>query len=131
MGGKTLVAHEKKQIAIMKAQGLTDHAISKAIGRSNKTVTAALRDPVLVADIADYQERIACKYEELAERILDAVSVEDISKASLQLKVTAGGICTDKARLIKGQSTINLAAVFSKAMEGDYEEGEDDNKEYY
>lgn len=66
----------------------------------------------------NYQERITAKYEQLAERMVDSITDEDISKINAYQRIVAAGISTDKARLISNKSTMNIAMMFSMAMEG-------------
>lgn len=55
----------------------------------------------------------------LQEKIVSRITDEDIQKASLRDKVIAAATLYDKERLERGQSTVNLAGVFSKAMESE------------
>ena len=116
MGAKPpLTTEEKSRIALLTAEGRTPNYIAKAIGRDGKTVRAAVQAPAMVEQIASATERITELYQEINERILCAISDEDIAKASLRDKVVSAGISTDKHRLLTGQSTANLALIYALA----------------
>ncbi len=117
MRTKRVDAEEKQQIAILAAQGKSQRAIARATGRDNKTVAHVLRDPTVIAMVDEGKERLARKYYQLAETILDNVTYEDLEKASLQQKAIASATMLDKARLITNQSTANIATLFAMAME--------------
>lgn len=107
---------EKQTIAILSAKGRSNRSISREIGRSDVTVAAVLRKPEIVDLKIDIQNRLATKFEQLAEAILNAVSEEDLLKASLQQKSISAATMVDKARLIRGQTT-NNASVFFQIVE--------------
>lgn len=109
--GTRLSTEEKKEIAMLRAQGGSYHSIGKAINRSEHTVKKALGDPEVKEDVRTNQARLADKYAALAERIADAVTDDDIKKASLQQMATASGIFIDKSRLLSGQSTENTGVL--------------------
>lgn len=113
--GTMLDASEKKEIAILAAQGKTPHAISKLMNRSATTIKKYLKTPEVAAEKENIEERLASKFEQITERILDAVTETDIAKADLKSKMIAAGVAIDKGRLIRGQSTANMA-VFMAAV---------------
>lgn len=117
MKSKGLTAVEKENIAMLKAQGMTPNRIGGIVGRDPKTVTAALAKPEVALQVVSYQERITAKYEQLAERMVDSITDDDIGKINAYQRIVAAGISTDKARLISGQSNVNIALLFSQAME--------------
>lgn len=110
--GPRLTTKEKTTIAALAAQGKTPHAIGKEIGRSENTVSAALKKPETALAVQDFTERFATKLEVAAERVLDAVTEADLEKASLKDKAIAAGVFFDKARLARGQSTSNVSLLF-------------------
>lgn len=59
----------------------------------------------------EYQEKQAEVFDAVATGIVSSISNQDLEKATLQQKVTSIGILTDKARLIRGQSTNNTMSV--------------------
>jgi len=112
-----ITTEEKRKIALLIAQGLTPNAVGNHLQRDAKTVRLALSKADVQESVGEYQERLAEKFEKLTDRILDAVSEEDVAKASLQQKVIAAATSIDKTRLLRGQSTVNLAAIYSQALE--------------
>jgi hypothetical protein len=111
-----MTTEERQRVNMLAAQGLTSNAIGLEIGRDRKTVLAHLQRPDAVVQVADIQERLASKFEELSERILDAVCDADLEKATLQQKAISAGVMLDKSRLIRGQSSINLAVIMATAV---------------
>ena len=107
-----LTTEEKSRIALLTPEGRTPHYIAKAIHRDGKTIRAAVQTPVMVEQIENAQERLAARYQEINERILCAISDEDIAKASLRDKIVSAGIFTDKFRLLTGQATSHVALMF-------------------
>ena len=75
----------------------------------------------------------------LQEKVLASITASDLEKASLRDKVISVGVLFDKERLERGQSTVNLASIYSQALESrtpdpqdvvlepDRETGMDDN----
>ena len=55
-----------------------------------------------------YQKNQAQVFDSVGAAIVASITDDDLSKATLQQKVTSIGIITDKARLVSGQSTANL-----------------------
>lgn len=105
MGKDRVNVEEKQQIALLAATGKSQRAIARAIGRDNKTVAKVLKDPGVMAAKANIEERLADKFEQLTEAILDSVSEDDLLKASLQQKSISAATCLDKSRLLRGAST--------------------------
>jgi len=125
MGRKPkMTTAERKQAAMLAADGRSPFTIGKIMGRDHKTVAKVLREPNVMALVADNQERLAAKYEQLAESILDNVTYEDFEKATLQQKAISSGTFLDKARLIRGASTQNLAVVIASACRTSLDEEE-------
>lgn len=109
----------------MAAQGWTVSKISRETKLHHRTVTRILQDPAIVAEKENIEERLADKFEELTERILNSVCDADLEKASLQQKSISAATMLDKARLIRGRSTSNLAVFLASAvMSADLDPGE-------
>ena len=89
-----LLTVERQRVNILSSQGLTPNTIGLEIGRDRKTVLAHLQKPGVPEQVADISERIGQKYLELAEKILDRVTDEDIAKASLQQMCVSAVFCT-------------------------------------
>ena len=103
---------EKQAIAALAAQGKSNRAIGKAVGRSDKTVAKVLKEPDAIMMKQEIEDRLAGHFEILAEKILLAVSEDDLLKASLQQKSISAATMVDKARLIRGRSTNNTSVFF-------------------
>jgi len=99
---------EKQQIATLAATGKSQRAIARATGRDPRTVARVLKDPGVLDEKAKIEDRLASRFEQLTVAVLDSVSEDDLSKASLQAKVTSAAIMTDKVRLLRGQTTSNV-----------------------
>lgn len=104
---------EKQKVAILAANGKSQRAIGRALDRDNKTVAKVLKEPGVIADKAKFEERLADKFEQLTEAILDSVSEDDLLKASLQQKSISAATLLDKSRLIRDKSTQNIAVVMA------------------
>ncbi|WP_136526824.1 helix-turn-helix domain-containing protein [Geomonas ferrireducens] len=114
---------EKQEIAALAATGKSQRAIAKATGRAPKTIARVLKEPDVLDARAKIEDRLANRFEQLAVAVLDSVSEEDLAKASLQQKAISAATFTDKARLIRGQSTDNIgimARLVREACEGGY-----------
>jgi hypothetical protein len=116
MKKESLTTEEKQKVLILSAQGLTNFAISKRLNRSHHTIKKEIVKPESQVQVADIQERLADKFEQLSERILDAVCDADLEKATLQQKAISAGVMLDKSRLIRGQSSMNFAVIMASAV---------------
>jgi Helix-turn-helix domain len=109
-------AQEKQKIAALAATGKSNRAIARATGRDNKTVAKVLKEADVINMKANIEERLADKFEQLTESILDSISEDDLLKASLQQKSISAATLLDKSRLIRGQSTMNAAVIMAGAV---------------
>jgi Transposase and inactivated derivatives, IS30 family len=109
--GTRLDDAERQQISLLRAQGKPPHAIGKILGRSENTVKSALKRPEIAAQVKDFQTRLAGKLEAASERVLDAITDEDVRKAGLKEKALSSCMLIDKARLLRGQSTDNIGVM--------------------
>jgi hypothetical protein len=105
-----LTLEEKKQIELLVANGGTHHAVALKIGRDRKTVKAYATSPEAAEAIQELRGELADMYEGLARRMLDSITDEDIRKLDAYRRTVAAGISTDKVRLLRGQSTMNISA---------------------
>lgn len=108
-----LTVKEVEQIKVLRASGLTYHAISKEIGRDPKTIKKACLEPEASMQIQEMKQELADMFEELGKRMLTSITNEDIQKINAYQRTVSAGISTDKMRLLRDQSTINLAAELS------------------
>jgi hypothetical protein len=105
---KTLTLDEKKKIEILVAGGKTYHAVGKEIRRDPKTVKAYAEKPEVVEVIRETRGELAEMFEGLARRYLDSITDKDIEKINAYQRTIAAAAATDKARLLKNQSTANI-----------------------
>ena len=63
----------------------------------------------MVDKIEVAKDKIATLYEGLTERFLVSISAKDIEKINALQRVTAAAISTDKFRLLRNESTQNIA----------------------
>ncbi len=108
MTGTPLNFDEIETVKILRANGLTFHAISLKIQRDPKTIKKACLDPVIASEIIEIQEVLADQYESLSRRMIDSITDEDIEKLNAYQRTIASGICTDKMRLLRNESTSKI-----------------------
>jgi len=109
MTGTPLNFDEIETVKLLRANGLTFHAISLKINRDPKTVKKACLDPVIASEIIEIKEVLADQYENLARRMMDSITDADIQKINAYQRTIASGICTDKMRLLRNESTSNFS----------------------
>ncbi len=109
-GAKPLTVAELEKAKALSALGKSYRQIGLELDRSDKTIKKALtKTPEVIAEVRELKEEIAAMYDDLAQRILKSISDETIKEARLRDRVISAGVCTDKSRLISGQSTANVA----------------------
>ena len=108
MTGTPLNFDEIETVKILRANGLTFHAISQEINRDPKTVKKACLDPIIASEIIEIQEVLADQYESLSRKMIDSITDEDIEKLNAYQRTIASGICTDKMRLLRNESTSKI-----------------------
>ena len=108
MSGTPLNFDEIETVKILRANGLTFHAISLKINRDPKTVKKACLDPVIASEIIEIKEVLADQYESLSRRMIDSITDNDINKLNAYQRTIASGICTDKMRLLRNESTSKI-----------------------
>lgn len=106
----------QRTVALLSAHGDSVSKISRKTGLHHTSVKRVLQEPAVIVDKAKMEERLASKFEQLAEAILDSVSEDDLLKASLQQKSISSATMLDKARLIRGQSSMNIAQILASAV---------------
>ncbi len=115
MTGTPLDFHEIEKLKLLRANGLTFHAISLKINRNPKTVKKACLVPEIAEEIREMQEELADSYEGLSRRMIDSISDEDIEKLNAYQRTISSGICTDKMRLLRNESTSNISMAVNDA----------------
>lgn len=109
MTGKPLDFHEIEQIKILRASGLTFNAISQEIQRDPKTVKKTCLDPAVASGIMEIQEELSDAYEGLSRRMINSITDDEIKDLNAYQRTIASGICTDKMRLLRNESTENIS----------------------
>ncbi len=104
-----LNASELAQITVLRASGLTFHAISKQLGRAPQTIKKACLAPEMAPQIEQVKVELADRFENVAVRMLTAISDEDIKGINAYQRTLSAAISTDKMRLLTGQSTENIS----------------------
>ena len=104
-----LTVKELEQIKTLRASGLTYHAISREIDRDPKTVKKVCLEPQASIEIQEIKQELADMYEGLAKRMLTSITEEDIQKINAYQRTVSAGISTDKMRLLRNESTENIA----------------------
>ena len=104
-----LTLQEQEKVKTLSASGKTPHSIAKELNRSPHTIRRYLSCPEASTQIQEIKEELASMFEELGKRMLTSITDEDIQKINAYQRTISAGISTDKMRLLKGQSTENLA----------------------
>lgn len=110
-GSTDLTLKEVAQAKQFAALGYSTRRIARELGRNPRTIKRLLTMPTVAAEVSTKKIELADLYENRAYQIVEAVTTEDISDASLQQKAVSSGIFLDKARLIRGESTVNIQSV--------------------
>ncbi len=97
----TLTLKEKEIMKTLSASGKTDHAIAMDMNRSPHTVKRYLQCPEARESIETIKQELVVVYENIARRMLDSITDEDIQKISAYQRVISSGIAIDKMRLLK------------------------------
>ncbi len=103
-----LTVKEVEQIKVLRASGLTYHAIAVEIDRDPKTVKRACLEPEASTQIQEMKQELADMFEGLAKRMITSISDEDILKINAYQRTLSAAVGTDKMRLLREQSTVNL-----------------------
>ncbi len=106
-----LTTSELEEIKVLAAAGLSYRAISREIGRDPKTVKKACLDPEMAPQIEQVKVALADRFENVAVRMLTAISDSDIMALDGYKKTLSAAIATDKMRLLTGASTENILAI--------------------
>ncbi len=100
---------EIEQIKVLKASGLSYYAVAKKVGRDSKTVKRCCIDPRNAEEIKEIQRELAGYFEDLSMRLITSVSNEDIERLNGYQRIISAGICVDKLRLLRNESTENIS----------------------
>lgn len=122
MGRKSpnpLTLCEIEQIKVLKASGLSYYAVAKKVGRDHKTIKRCCMVPRNAEEIKVIQQELAGYFEDLSMRLITSISDGDIKKLNGYQRIISAGICTDKFRLLRNESTENISIA---AMDATLEE---------
>ena len=100
---------ELEEIKLLRASGMTFHAIGLKIGRDKKTVKSACMRPEVAMAIEEAKEELADMFESIARRMIESITDEEIEKLNPYQRCISAGIATDKMRLLRNESTSNFA----------------------
>ncbi len=115
MTNHPLTLNEIENIKVLKANGLSYYAVAKRVGRDFKTVKRCCQQPRNSEEIESIQQELASYFEDLTMRLITSVTDEGIDKLNVLQRVTSAAICVDKFRLMRGDSTENIAVKASRA----------------
>jgi len=116
MAVKKLDIETQRTVALLSAHGKSTNKISKLTGLHHTSIKNILLQDNITNLKGDIEARLADKFEQLTEAILDSISEGDLLKASLQQKSISAACLLDKSRLIKNRSTQNLAVMCAAAV---------------
>ncbi len=108
MAYKQLSMEEKAIIKLLYAEGRSYHAISKEHNRSPHTIKKYLSEPQTQNEVAVKKQELADMYENMARKMVESITDENIKKINAYQRIVSSGICTDKMRLLRDQSTENI-----------------------
>ena len=100
---------EIEQIKVLKASGLSYYAVAKKLGRNHKTIKRCCMEPRNAKEIKIIQQELAGYFEDLSMRFITSISDEDIEKLNGYQRIISAGICVDKLRLLRNESTENIS----------------------
>ncbi len=100
---------EREQVKVLRAAGLSFHAISKRLDRDPKTIKKACVEPQAAVQIKAIQEELAASFAGLAKRMLFSITDKDINGINAYQRTLSAAISIDKMRLLREQSTENIA----------------------
>jgi Helix-turn-helix domain len=108
-----LTETERERAKVLHASGKTPSAIAKSMGRSHHTLQKFLDKPEIQKQVSVQREELAGMFDQVAHRIVGAVTPEDVTKATLQQKMVSAGIAVDKAALLRGEipTTVNVTVL--------------------
>ena len=111
MARRQLTTEERERIKILLAEGLSYSAIGRTLGRDHKTVAKVATEPGMALAVLVKKKELADEYEELARRMLTSIKDSDIDRISAYQRTLSAAVSTDKMRLLRDQSTDNVAAL--------------------
>ena len=117
---ETLSLKEKETIKTLYASGKTYYSISKEIRRSPHTVKKYLTSSQeVIESVQEMKQELSDMFEGLATKMISSISEEDIGKINAYQRTVSAGICTDKFRLLRNESTMNISSLSRLIIELD------------
>lgn len=116
-GSKPLSLAEKKEIEVLVAAGESYHAVGRKLARDPKTIKSYATRAEVAASIQETQQELADMFEGAARRMLGSIGEEDIKKINAYQRAIASCALIDKVRLLRDQSTANIAVGLARLVE--------------
>ena len=112
-----MTLEEQTQVKALLAVGFSPTAIGKRLNRDHKTIAVYAKKPDTVSEVYALKEDLADSFEELARRMIESITDDDITEINAYQRTIAAAAATDKMRLLRNQSTDNLSMIFSLIRE--------------
>jgi hypothetical protein len=111
-GAVSLIGPELAKAKTLAAMGHSYRQIGRELGKSDHTIKRALTaSPEIVAEVQTMQKDLGHIFDDLAKRMAGSITDEDIKKLNAYQRTVSAAIATDKAQLLKGQPTMNVAVL--------------------
>lgn len=111
-----MTVEEKEKIKTLYASGESYRAIARAIGKAPNTVKHYLKSsPAVIQEVEEKKKELVDFFDDIAKRMLSSITDSDITRLNAYHRTLSAGIATDKARLLKGQST-QIVDVLAQAI---------------
>jgi len=107
---KPLTTTEREQVKVMVASGLSFNEIGRQLQKDPKTVKKVTLEPGAANEIIEMKKELADICESNARRLLDYPD-QDVNALNPYQRTIAGGVMIDKMRLLRDQSTENVAVL--------------------
>jgi predicted transcriptional regulator len=114
-GSVSLTAAELGKVKVLAGLGYSYRRIAREIGRSDHTVKRALKSPEIVGQVETIKKDLGDIFHDLAHRMIESISAEDIGKINAYQRTVSAAIATDKSQLLKGLPTMNVALLMQVA----------------
>lgn len=131
-GDNPLNLKEKSSIKTGLASGKSVNRVAGELRRSNHTVKRFATEPETKLEISNIKQELSVLFNELARRMINSITEEDITKINSYQRTIAAAAATDKARALQqdvsvlhGVSGNRLAAVaiaIEAEMNAEYEQ---------
>jgi hypothetical protein len=109
-GAVSLIGPELAKAKTLAAMGHSYRQIGRELGKSDHTIKRALTaSPEVVAEVETMRKDLGGIFDDLAKRMASSITDEDINKLNAYQRTVSAAIATDKAQLLKGRPTMNVA----------------------